>query len=163
MKALFKKVLIANRGEIAVRVIKTLREMGIGSLALYSDADEFSLHRLLADEAQSLGDSTPTESYLNIEKIIDIAKKSGADAIHPIQALADKMEPQRLKDDFGDKVSFCGGVDTQDLLVNGSPEDVRQKVAELTELFPTGLIISPSHEAILPDVPPENIEALFGA
>lgn len=83
MKALFKKVLIANRGEIAVRVIKTLREMGIGSLALYSDADEISLHRLLADESMPLGDSTPTESYLNIEKIIDIAKKSGADAIHP--------------------------------------------------------------------------------
>lgn len=83
--------------------------------------------------------------------------------MHPIQALAVGMEPQHLKDNFGDKVSFCGGVDTQDLLVNGSTDDVKAKVMELRDIFPTGLIISPSHEAIMPDVPPENIPAaLFG-
>ena len=81
--------------------------------------------------------------------------------IHPIQALAAGMEPRNLKEKFGDQVSFCGGVDTQDLLVHGSPDDVRAKVRELREIFPTGLVISPSHEAIMPDVPPENIHALF--
>ena len=60
-------------------------------------------------------------------------------------------------------MSFCGGVDTQDLLVNGTPDQVRAKVEELRAIFPTGLIISPSHEAILPDVPPANIHALFEA
>ncbi|NDW11407.1 methyltransferase [Bacteroides sp. 214] len=87
----------------------------------------------------------------------------GVDVIHPIQALAAKMEPQRLHDDFGSKVSFCGGVDAQYLLVNGKPEEVYAKVKELEGIFPTGLIISPSHEAILTDIPPANIEALFNA
>ena len=81
--------------------------------------------------------------------------------IHPIQALAAGMEPENLKAKFGGQVSFCGGVDTQDLLVNGTPEMVREKVRELRRIFPTGLIISPSHEAVMQDVPPENIHALF--
>ena len=80
---------------------------------------------------------------------------------YAIQALATGMDPKRLKDNFGDRVAFCGGVDAQHLLVNGKPEDVAEKVKELCNIFPTGLIISPSHEAILPDVPPKNIEALF--
>ena len=71
------------------------------------------------------------------------------------------MDPKNLKDKFGGKVAFCGGVDTQDLLVNGTPEDVQKKVKELRTIFPTGLILSPSHEAILPDIPPANIKALF--
>ncbi|PWM69049.1 MAG: hypothetical protein DBX61_02460 [Clostridiales bacterium] len=58
-------------------------------------------------------------------------------------------------------MSFCGGVDAQNLLVNGSSEDVKKDVLRLKNLFPTGLVISPSHEAILPDIPPANIEALF--
>jgi uroporphyrinogen decarboxylase len=66
-----------------------------------------------------------------------------------------------LKNDFGNQVSFCGGVDVQQLLVSGSPQQVKDKVKELKQLFPTGLIISPSHEAVLPDVKAENIEALF--
>jgi len=87
----------------------------------------------------------------------------GVDVLHPIQALAEGMDPVRLKRDFGDRASFCGGVCTQDLLVNGTPEQVTAKVKQLRELFPTGLIISPSHEAILPDVSPANVEALFMA
>ncbi len=71
------------------------------------------------------------------------------------------MEPHNLKEKFDGRVSFCGGVDTQDLLVNGTPEMVRQKVKELRTIFPTGLIISPSHEAVMQDVPPANIHALF--
>jgi len=75
--------------------------------------------------------------------------------------LANEMDAPNLKNHFAGKVAFCGGVDAQNLLVNGKPEEVEQKVAELRELFPTGLIISPSHEAILPDIAPANIEALF--
>ncbi|MCK5037636.1 MAG: ATP-grasp domain-containing protein, partial [Thermoplasmata archaeon] len=80
---MIQKVLIANRGEIAMRVINACQEMGILTVAIYSDVDEGALHVNTADEAYPLGDPTPSESYLNIPKILDIAKMSGADAIHP--------------------------------------------------------------------------------
>ncbi|MBP9121280.1 MAG: acetyl-CoA carboxylase biotin carboxylase subunit, partial [Ignavibacterium sp.] len=80
---MFKKILIANRGEIAVRVIKACRELGIKSAAIYSDADLTSLHARMADEAFNIGASPSSESYLNKTKIIELAKKIGADAIHP--------------------------------------------------------------------------------
>lgn len=80
---MFGKVLVANRGEIAVRLIRALREMGIRSVAVYSDADRVSLAVSLADEAAHIGPSPSSESYLRIEKIIDAAKRHQADAIHP--------------------------------------------------------------------------------
>ena len=80
---MFRKVLIANRGEIAVRVIRTLREMGIASVAVFSDADRLSRHVRMADEAEHIGPSPSAESYLSIEKVVDAALKHGAEAIHP--------------------------------------------------------------------------------
>lgn len=115
----------------------------------------------LVEQAHSYGLKVIYHSCGSIVDIIPDLIEAGVDIIHPIQALAAGMEPQGLKEKFGDKVSFCGGVDTQDLLVNGTPEDVQKKVKELRTIFPTGLIISPSHEAILPDIPPANIQALF--
>ncbi len=80
---MFKKILVANRGEIAVRVIRACKEMGIKAVTVYSDADRTALHTRYADEVYYLGPSPATESYLKIEKIIEIAKKSCAEAIHP--------------------------------------------------------------------------------
>jgi acetyl-CoA carboxylase, biotin carboxylase subunit len=80
---MFKKILIANRGEIAVRVIRACHEMGIATVGVYSDVDRAALHVRKADEAYPIGAAAARESYLNIEKILDVAKRSGADAIHP--------------------------------------------------------------------------------
>ena len=80
---MFEKVLIANRGEIAIRVARALKEMGIGSIAVYSDLDRDAPHVREADEAFLIGPATPAESYLNIEKILEVAASAGAEGIHP--------------------------------------------------------------------------------
>ena len=80
---MFNKILIANRGEIACRIIKTARAMGIHSVAIYSTADRNSVHVQQADSAYWVGEAQAKESYLNIAKIIDVAQECGAQAIHP--------------------------------------------------------------------------------
>ena len=100
----FKKVMIANRGEIAVRVIRTCREMGIGTVAVYSDADETAPHVMMADEAYHIGGSQARDSYLRMDVIIDTAKKASVDAIHPGYGfLAENA-------DFADAVTNAGMV-----------------------------------------------------
>ncbi|GER86397.1 hypothetical protein KDW_05590 [Dictyobacter vulcani] len=80
---MFKKILIANRGEIAVRIMATCREMDIRSVAVYSDADQHARHVLFADEAYPIGPAPATQSYLNTQAILNAARESGAEAIHP--------------------------------------------------------------------------------
>ena len=123
----------------------------------------FSGTKKLTEQAKSYGLTVMHHSCGAIFPIIQDLSELGSDIIHPIQALADQMDAPNLKKHFYGKVAFCGGVDAQYLLVNGQPDDVTEKVRELVELFPTGLIVSPSHEAILPDIPPANIKAMFNA
>jgi acetyl-CoA/propionyl-CoA carboxylase biotin carboxyl carrier protein len=80
---LFRKILIANRGEIAVRIIRTAREMGIKTVAVYSEIDRDGMHTRMADEAYLLGPAAPSQSYLNVEKLLHVARESGAEGIHP--------------------------------------------------------------------------------
>ena len=119
--------------------------------------------RALVDQAKSYGLKVIHHSCGAIRDLIPDLAAMGVDAVHPIQALAAGMDAEGLARDFRSQVSFCGGVDAQNLLVHGTPEAVRRRVYELKRLFPTGLIISPSHEAILPDIAPGNIGALFAA
>lgn len=99
---MFKKVLVANRGEIAVRIIRACRELGIETVAVFSEADRNALHVRYADEAYFIGPSPSRESYLRADKIFDVAKKSGADAIHPGYGFLAE------RDDFAEKCAEFG-------------------------------------------------------
>lgn len=119
--------------------------------------------RRLIAQAKSYGLKVIYHSCGSIEPVINDLIAAGADVIHPIQALAKDMDLDLLKRRYGGKTAFCGGIDAQNLLVSGTPDQVYERVIAMRQIMPTGLVFSPSHEAILPDIEPANIEALFRA
>ena len=136
--------------------------------ALMVDPDLLQTHvfegtKKLVDQAKSYGLTVVHHSCGSIFPIIGDLFALGVDVIHPIQALAADMGVETLQQNFKNKGAFCGGVDAQELLVNGTPDQITAEVKRIKYIYPTGLVISPSHEAILPDINPANIEAMYRA
>ena len=126
---------------------------------LFSDF-VFPYFKKLTDLAHKFDKQVILHSCGSIHRVIPDLIGFGVEALHPLQAKASMMDAETLSADFGGKVCFIGGIDTQDILCNGSPEDVRAEVRRVRDLLGPNIVISPSHEAILPDVPPENIVAM---
>ncbi|NQS98900.1 MAG: acetyl-CoA carboxylase biotin carboxylase subunit [candidate division Zixibacteria bacterium] len=137
---MFHKILIANRGEIAVRIIRTCREMGIPALAVYSEVDRGSLHIQLADEMALLGPPSPLDSYLNIERIIEIAQERGADAVHPGYGfLAENPAFAKRCEDEG--ITFIGPS-------SGAIELLGNKIASRKVMTEAGIPCTPGFEIV---------------
>lgn len=144
---MFKKVLIANRGAIACRVIRTLKKLGIASVAVYSEADQDSLHVTLADEAFCIGAAPAQQSYLNIEKILEIAKQTGAEAIHPGYGfLSENAEFCDLCENQG--IAFIGPTSSQ-MLDFGLKHTARElAIKSQVPLLPGSSLLSGESEAV---------------
>lgn len=99
----------------------------------------------------------------SIYRVIPRLIEAGVDCLHPLQAKAANMDAEKLAHEFGGKITFLGGIDAQDILPHGTPAEVMAEVRRVRKLLGPNLIVSPSHEAILPDVPPENVQALAEA
>ena len=131
----FTKILVANRGEIAVRICRTLRELEIGSVAIYSEADRGSLHASMADEAYLVGPGTPAESYLSQERILDAANRAGAQAVHPGYGF------------LAENAEFARAVETAGLTWIGPPPEAMElmgsKVAARQTMSAAGVPIIP--------------------
>ncbi len=140
---MFNKILIANRGEIAIRIIRACRELGIQTVAVYSEADEDSMHVHLADEAVFLGDAAPKESYLNADKLIRAALDSKADAIHPGYGF------------LSENASFAAAVDSAHLIFIGpSADSIRamgDKAESKTAMKKAGVPTVPGFEGLESD------------
>jgi len=112
------------------------------------------------EQAHSHGYQALLHSCGAIHKVIDRLISAGVDCLHPLQALAANMDAETLARDFRGRIAFMGGVDTQQLLVHGTPDDVKADVRRIKRLLGPRLIVSPSHETLLPNVPPANFEAM---
>jgi acetyl-CoA/propionyl-CoA carboxylase, biotin carboxylase, biotin carboxyl carrier protein len=141
---MFEKVLVANRGEIAIRVMRTLKEMGIRSVGVYSEADRETPHVRLADEAFLLGPPVPAESYLNIEKIVEVAKEAGAEAVHPGYGF------------LAENADFATGLDEAGLVFIGPPASAIEAMGSKTRareiMQEAGVPIVPGSTEPSPDV-----------
>ncbi len=122
----------------------------------------FPYFKELTDMAHSCGKHVFLHSCGSIYKVIPRLLELGVEVLHPLQAKAANMDAKTLSQ-FKGKVTFFGGIDTQDLLVNGSPRQIRDEVHRIIDILGPQLIISPSHEALLPNVPPENVVAMSEA
>jgi acetyl-CoA carboxylase biotin carboxylase subunit len=143
---MFKKVLVANRGEIAVRVTRTLHEMGIASVAIHSEVDRAALHVRMADEAYLVGPAPAGESYLRIDKVVDVAKKSGCDAIHPGYGFLSENP------EFADACERAGitfiGPPASAMRAMGSKTAARAKMAEAGVPIVPGAMCTTTDEAV---------------
>ncbi len=148
---MFKKILIANRGEIARRVLFTCREMGIETVAIYSEVDRKAIHVVEADEAVCLGEAEPSQSYLNIDKIMDAAKSTGAEAIHPGYGfLAENSE-------------FAGRCQQEGIIFIGPPagviRDLGDKITARNIMLKGGVPVIPGMTQAEPDPKAIALEA----
>ena len=127
--------------------------------------DEFVMpwFRKFTEQAQARNYQVILHSCGCVYKVIDRLIDAGVNCLHPLQALAANMDAETLERDFKGRIAFLGGIDTQDLLVNGTPEEVKADVRRVKKHLGPCLIISPSHEALLPNVSPENVQAMAEA
>ena len=117
--------------------------------------------RVLVNQAKSFGLKVIHHSCGAVSKIIPDLIEIGVDGLHPVQVEASGMAPEILAANYKDSMTFMGGISTQQLLLRGTPEQVRENVRYMKRLFGNAYIVSPAHEAILPDVPVENLHAMF--
>jgi uroporphyrinogen decarboxylase len=127
--------------------------------------DEFVLpwFRRFTEQGQAHGYQVILHSCGSIYRVIGRLVEAGVNCLHPLQAKARNMEAERLAREFGGKIAFMGGIDTQRVLNHGTPAQVRDEVRRVKDILGPHLIVSPSHEAILPDVPPQNVAAMAEA
>ena len=148
---MFKKILIANRGEIALRVIRTAREMGIKTVAVYSTADRDSLHVRFADEAVCIGPAPSKESYLNMSRIIAAAEITNADAIHPGYGfLSENAKFSRICQEHG--IKFIGALPEQ-------IEAMGDKATAKATMIAAGVPVVPGGEGLISDTAVAKKEA----
>src|SRR5690606_15934020 len=151
LASMFKKILIANRGEIALRVIRTAREMGISTVAVYSTADRESLHVRFADEAVCIGPPPSKDSYLNMSRIIAAAEITNADAIHPGYGfLSENAKFSRLCQEHG--IKFIGALPEQ-------IESMGDKATAKSTMLAEGVPCVPGSEGLVEDLKVAKAEA----